>query len=279
MTRIGLALGGGGVRGFAHIPVLELLDDLGLKPSFIAGTSMGALIGALYASGMPGRQIRSLVEEHLITHERGRRARIRWHRALLRWVGPLRPGFKHGGVIQPDRFLKQLLGGITRNRFEDLETPLAVIASDFWTGEEVVFSEGELLPAIRASVAIPGVFPPLPLGGRILVDGGLVNVVPYDHLVGQCDVAIAVDVGRSDEPDRTDLPHFLDSVLGAFDIMQAAALETRLAVRAPDIYVRARTAGIRILDFAKAEAIFEQTRPAVEELRRRLVEMGIAGAR
>ena len=240
---------------------------------------MGALIGALYASGMPGRQIRALVEEHLITHERGRRARLRWHGALLRWIGPLRPDLKHGGVIQPDRFLKQLLGGITKGRFEDLEIPLAVVAADFWTGEEVVFTDGELLPAIRASIAIPGVFPPLPLGGRVLVDGGLVNVVPYDHLVGRCDVSIAVDVGRDDEPGRTDLPGLLESILGAFDIMQEAALETRLGVRRPDIYVQARTAGIRILDFAKAEAIFEQTRPAVEELRRRLVEMGIAGAR
>jgi NTE family protein len=276
MARLGLALGGGGVRGFAHIPVLELFDELRLKPSILAGTSIGALIGALYASGMTGRKIRELVEEHLIWHDQGRRARFKKGTALLKWVGPLIPDLRHGGMIKPDRFLRQLFGGITRERFEDLETPLAVIAADFWTGEEVVLREGPLLPAVRASIAIPGVFPPLLLGDRVLVDGSAVNVVPYDCLMGSCDVVIAVDVGRGGEPGRTDLPNVLESILGASDILQAAALETRLAARGPDIHVRARIAGIRILDFAKAEAVFEQVLPAVEQLRSRLVAMGLA---
>jgi NTE family protein len=277
MPRLGLALGGGGVRGFAHVPVLELFDELGLKPAIIAGTSMGALIGALYASGMTGRQIRALVEEHLISREQGRRARFKKGTDLLKWVGPLVPDLRHGGMIKPDRFLRQLLGGITKDRFEELETPLAVIAADFWTGDEVVLREGPLLPAIRASISIPGVFPPLLLGDRVLVDGGLVNVLPYSCLAGSCDVTIAVDVGREEEPGRTDLPNVLDSILGASDIMQMAALEKRLEGRGPDIHVRARIAGIRILDFARAEAVFEAARPAVRNLRSRLVTMGLAG--
>jgi NTE family protein len=276
MPRLGLALGGGGARGFAHIPVLELLDELDLKPSIIAGTSIGALIGALYASGTEGRAIRALVEEHLISHAQGRRARFKEGTELMKWIGPLTPDLRHGGMLKPDHFLGQLFGGITRSRFEDLEIPLVAVAVDFWTGEQVVLREGPLLPAIRASIAIPGVFPPFPMGNRILVDGGLVNVVPYDCLAGSCDVAIAVDVGRAEEPGRTDLPNVLDSILGATDIMQAAALETRLATRSPDIHVRARMVGIRILDFAKAEAVFELARPAVAKLRSRLVAMGLA---
>ena len=273
MPRLGLALGGGGARGFAHIPVLELLDELDMKPSIIAGTSIGALIGALYASGMAGRKIRALVEEHLVSHAQGRRARFKKGTELLKWIGPLRPDLRHGGMLKPDHFLRQLFGGITRRRFEDLEIPLVTVAADFWTGEQVVLREGPLLPAVRASIAIPGVFPPFPLGDRILVEGGLVNVVPYDCLEGSCDVAIAVDVGRAQEPGRTDSPTVIDSILGASDIMQAAALETRLATRGPDIHVRARMAGIRILDFAKAEAVFKLSRPAVAELRSRLVAM------
>jgi len=276
MPRLGLALGGGGARGFAHIPVLELLDELGLKPSIVAGTSMGALIGALYASGMAGRKIRALVKDHLISHIQGRRRRLKKGTELLKWIGPLVPDLRHGGMIKPDRFLRHLLGGITKNRFEDLEIPLALVAADFWTGEEVILREGPLLPAVRASIAIPGVFPPFVMADRVLVDGGLVNIVPYGCLAGSCDVSIAVDVGRGEEPGRTDLPTVLDSILGACDIMQVAALETRLAARGPDIHVRARIAGIRILDFAKAEAVFEHARPAVEELRRRLVAIGLA---
>lgn len=278
MSRLGVALGSGGVRGLAQIPVLELLDELELRPSILAGTSMGALIGALYASGMTGRSIRALVEEHLISHELGRRARFKKGTELLKWIGPLVPDLRHGGMIKPDRFLRQLFGEITRSRFEDLAIPLVVIATDFWTGEEVVLREGALLPAVRASIAIPGVFPPLLLGKRVLVDGGLVNAVPYDCLAGGCDVVIAVDVGRREEPGRTDLPSVIDSVLGASDIMQAAALERRLATRNPDIHVRAQIAGIRILDFAKAGAVFERARPAVEELRRKLVGMGLAAS-
>ena len=245
MLRLGLALGGGGVRGLAHILVLELLDELGLRPSVITGTSMGALIGALYASNMSGREIRALVEERLISHDTSLRARLKRRADLLRWIGPLVPDFGHGGMIKPDRFLRHLLGGITKARFEELYIPLAVIATDFWTGDEVVLQNGELLPAIRASIAIPGVFPPYPLGDRVLVDGGLVNLVPYNHLIGKCDVTIAVEVARAAAPGRTDLPGVLESILGALDIMQSSALDIQMETCRPDIHVRARISGIR----------------------------------
>jgi NTE family protein len=275
MPRLGLALGGGGARGFAQVPVLELLDELGLRPNVLAGTSIGALIGALYASGIPGREIRGLVEKYLVSHEQGRRARFKKGTEFLKWIGPLEPDFKHGG-IKPDRFLRQLFGDIAASRFADLEIPLAVITADFWTGEEVILREGPLLPAVRASIAIPGVFPPILIGERVLVDGGLVNIVPYDCLAGSCDVVIAVDVGRAEEPGRADVPNVLQSILGAVDTMQSAALEQRIAEQAPDIHVRARVPGVWILDFGKAKAVFEHARPAVEDLRKKLVTMGLA---
>lgn len=277
MARIGLALGGGGVRGLAHIPVLELFDELGIRPCTIVGTSMGALLGGLYASGLTGRQIHALVDDHLVSHVRGTRARLRKSRELLRWMGPLVPDFKHGGMINPDRFLSHLLGGLAKERFEDLEIPLTVIATDFWTGEEITLDCGALLPPIRASIAIPGVFPPLQLGGRVLVDGGLVNVVPFDHLKGHCDISIAVDVGRAPEPGRTDIPRVLDSVLGAVDVMQIHAVEHDLRTCGPDVHVDLRLAGIRILDFGRADDVIAQARPAVEGLRKRLGEMGVGG--
>jgi NTE family protein len=277
MARIGLALGGGGVRGLAHIPVLELLDELGIRPCLIVGTSMGALLGGLYASGLPGRKIHALVDDHLVSHAKSRRERLKKRRDLLKWVGPLVPDFKHGGVLNPDRFLSHLLGGMTKQRFEELEIPLTVIATDFWTGEEIVLGQGPLLPAIRASIAIPGVFPPLHLDGRVLVDGGLVNVVPFNHLKGHCDISIAIDVGRAPEPGCRDIPSVIDSALGAVDVMQIHAVEHDLRTCGPDIHVLARLAGIRILDFGRADDVFVQARPAVEGLRKRLVEMGVVG--
>ena len=275
MPRVGIALGGWGVRGLAHIQVLELLDELDLRPCAMAGTSMGSLIGALYASGLSGRAIRELVESHLVSPREALRARVRKGAALLKWVRPHLSDLRHGGLISPDHFLLHLLGGIMKPGFEDLEIPLTIVATDFWTGEEVALRRGDLHAAIRASIAIPGVFPPLPQDGRILVDGGLSNAVPYSQLSG-CDLVIAVDVGRAISPGPRDAPNPLEALLGAFDILQDDALERRLAAGRPDILVRARIADVRILDFAKAVDVLAQARPAVEDLRRELARRGFS---
>jgi NTE family protein len=264
-----LALGGGGVRGLAHILVLELLDELNLKPCAIAGTSIGALVGALYACGMSGKEIRHLVDVVFLPDHEGMRATIRKRVELLRWVGPPHPS--QGGLIKPDRFLRHLLEGIPQTRFEDLDTPFHVVATDFWSGEEVLFDSGEILPAIRASIAIPGLFAPVALDGRILVDGGLVNLVPYDHLDPHCDFTIAVDVGRSRMPGRQELPGVREAILGAFEMMQSAAFDARLASRPPDLLVRPNTKNIHILDFTRAYEVFEETKPAIEDLRERIL--------
>jgi NTE family protein len=263
--RLGLALGGGGVRGLAHILVLELLDELKLKPCVIAGTSIGALFGALYASGMSGMGIHRLVDTVFLPENESRRAAIRKRVELLRWVGPPHPS--HGGLIEPEKFLRHLLEGIPKATFEDLDIPLHVIATDFWSGEEVVFDSGDILPAIRASIAIPGLLAPVSIGGRVLVDGGLVNLVPYNHLGPHCDFTIAVDVGRSRKPGRRELPGVREAILGAFEMMQSAALDANLASNPPDILVRPSSDSIHILDFARAYEVFEQAKPAIENLR------------
>lgn len=268
MKRVGLALGGGGARGLSHIPVLELLDELELRPCIIAGTSIGALVGALYASGMAGRSIRELVTRYFVTGGQGFRGAIRKRVDLLKWVGPPETELRRGGVLKPDRFLRRLLDAVSEATFEDLEIPLLVTATDFWTAEEIVFQNGELLPAIRASIAVPGVFAPLVHGSRVLVDGGLMNQVPYDHIEKKCDISIAVDVGRSRTAGRREIPSALDALLGAFDIMQATAVARKIEEHKPDIFVQPQVAGIRILDFSKADDVFEQSRPAVEKLRR-----------
>jgi NTE family protein len=269
-VKIGLALGGGGVRGMAHIVVLETLDELGLRPDIIAGTSMGAIVGALYASGMDGRAIRELVQRHIILKEDKWRDLYAKREALLKWVRAFSIEFSRGGIISSDRFLNYLLNEIQKTTFEDLKIPLLVIATDYWTAEEVVFEEGELLPAIQASTAVPGVFAPVCIDTRVLVDGGVVNLVPYDHLFERADLTIAVDVGRIRTISEERIPSALESVLDTFDMMQRAALTEKMKHRKPDIYVRVEIHDVHMLDFGKVEEVLRQAEPSVKALKKEL---------
>ena len=273
MNKIGLALGGGGVRGLAHISVLEVLDDLDCKPSVIAGTSMGAIIGALYASGMSGKDIKKLVRHHIISKDDHLRDVIDKRADILKWASAFAPEHARGGLIKADKFYNRLFGEINKATFEELEIPLILIATDYWTAEEVIYETGELLPAIKASAAIPGVFAPVSIGGRILVDGGVVNVVPYEQVMKLCDVTIAVDVTGTHTPHKYEVPSVMESVLGTFRIMQTASLAAKMKVLQPDIFVHPEIHNVRLLDFNKLEDVFRQAEPAMEELRAKIAKL------
>jgi len=273
--KIGLALGGGGVRGVAHISVLETLDDLGIKPSIIAGTSMGAIIGALYASGMSGKEIRERISRHLILKDDTWRDIVAKKSNLLKLVKAFSTEIPRGGFINTQGFFEYLFSEIRKRTFEELETPLLVIAADYWTAEEVVFEKDDLLPALQASMAVPGVFAPVSIAGKVLVDGGVVNLVPYDHLLERADFTIAVDVSQVRNPGKNEIPGALESVLGAFNIMQASALAEKMKIRKPDIYVQMEIQGIRMLDFGKTEEVFLQAAQAIALLRKQLKGLNI----
>lgn len=270
MKRLGLALGGGGVRGFAHICVLEVLDELRLRPSIIAGSSIGAVIGALYASGMSGKDIRELAREYSIQDGDTLKDVMKKRSHLLTWLKALVPERKRGGLVSIDRFLVSALKPMLGITFEELKIPLVVVATDFWTAEEVVMESGDVATAVRASMAIPGAFTPVSMNGRVLVDGDLVNRVPYDHLRGRCDVTIAVDVSGERCSDDGHVPRVAEAVFGALDIMQKAALDLKLASTSPDILVRAPIHGIPVLAFTKIGEVLRQMEPAVDDLRSRL---------
>ena len=273
MTKIGLALGGGGVRGLAHISVLEVLDDLDCKPSVIAGTSMGAIIGALYAPGMSGKDIKYLVRQHIISKDDRLRDVIDKRADILKWASAFAPAHASGGLIRADKFYNRLFGEISKTTFEELEIPLIVIATDYWTAEEVVFKTGELLPAIKASAAIPVVFTPVSIGGRILVDGGVVNVVPYEHVMNLCDVTIAVDVSGTPTTHKHEIPTLIESALGTVRIMQTASLAAKMKCMQPDIFVHPDIHNVKLLDFNKVEDVFQQAEPAMEELRIKIAKL------
>ena len=268
--KVGLALGGGGVRGLAHIPVLETLDELGIKPVAIAGTSMGSIIGALYASGRSGQEIRALVDGHII--KKGDRLSDVYRKKdqLIKWVKMFRPTTGSAGLVEANGLMGYLLDDLRVSTLEALPIPFKAVATDFYRCEPVVFSEGDLITAIRASISIPGVFVPVAHDGRILVDGGLTNQVPFDLLPDDCDVTIAVDVGPSWKSDETKPPSALDAVLGMFDIVVDQVVEAKLRERPPTIYLRPQLTGVRVLDFDKIETVFEQARPAMESLKAEL---------
>ena len=273
MKRLGVALGGGGVRGFAHIRVLELLDEMGLRPSVIAGSSIGAVIGALYASGLSGKALRKLAGEYSIEPGDTLRDVMKKRSSLLKWLRAFVPERRRGGLMSIDRFLAASLDPIIAVNFDGLEIPLIVVATDFWTAEEVVIESGNVATAVRASMAIPGAFTPVSLNGRILVDGDLLNRVPYDHLRDRCDVTLAVDVTGERLCDRGRVPGVADAIFGALDIMQTAALDRKLALSEPDILVRAPIRDIRGLDFTKISEVLRQMDPVIEDLRRRLTDL------
>ena len=271
--RIGLALGGGGVRGLAHIPVLEALDAIRVRPAALAGTSMGAIIGALYASGLPGRAIRRLIRERTIRKGESLRGILGKRGVLLQWLRTMTPDFRGRGLLRTDRFIRLLAEELECDTFEDLAIPLTVVAADFWTAEQVAIESGELLPAIQASMAVPGAFAPVERDGRILVDGGVVNLVPYDLLRGHCDLVIAVDVaGTALPPKKHRPPAAPEAVLGAFDINQAAVLEHKIRMDPPDILIRVGLRDISILDFSRIDEVLRRGRAAAMDLRRALAE-------
>ena len=268
--RVGLALGAGGAKGLAHILMLEILDDLGVRPCAISGSSMGAVIGALYASGLSGRQIHEFINGPVAGGKR------RWPNSLFRpdvfkWIDFIDPELGSGGLIDGENFIRYLRREIHASRFETLSIPLKVVAADFWEREQVVLDSGPLLPAIQASMALPGLFAPVSLDGRVLVDGGMTNPLPWDLLPEDCDITIAIDVmGRISPGNGDHRPSFFDAIFNSVHIMQQAILREKLKQRRPDIYIRPELNNIRMLEFYRADEIYRQARSAGRELKKQL---------
>jgi NTE family protein len=268
--KVGIALGGGGVRGLAHILALEIIDSFGLKADRIAGTSMGAIIGSLYASGHSGQQIREGIQEHYIARGEGIKEVFAKRHTLLKWWNAIQLTRSSGGFLKADGFFEHLQDELKAETFEELAIPFQAVAADFYRGKPVVFDSGPLMPAIQASMSIPGVFVPVQHQGKILVDGGVVNNLPYDLLMDDCDVTIALDVAPTRDENSTDIPNIIDASLGMFDILVDRVTEEMLADQRPTLYVRPVLKGIRVLDFDKIESVFEQSRPAMEAFKKDL---------
>ena len=271
MKKIGLALGGGGAKGFAHIPMLEVFDELGIEIHAISGTSAGAIIGAMYASGMRGIEIREWLDAMLI--DKGDRLIDLFQKPqALRSFEFFDLSFKSTGLLKGRRFTEKMQERMEVTYFEDLKIPLRIVAADYWKSKQVVLRQGELFPAIRASMSLPGIFTPVELNGKILVDGGGVNPVPHDILT-DCDVVIAIDVMGFPEVERPKEPGLFSSIIGMFNVMQNTIVVQRLKAHPPNLYIKPNIQGVELLDFHRSEDVYEMAEPAVRELERWLMEL------
>ena len=269
MKKIGIALGAGGAKGLAHVLILEALDELGLKPSYVTGTSTGAVVGVLYCSGLSANDLRQVMSNISISENDTLRDVVT-KKHVFKWLNFKALQFDGRGLLNAQHFINYLFESIEARTFEELIIPLRVVASDFWTREQVVLDGGELAPAIQASMSLPGVFTPVTMGENVLIDGGAVNPVPFDLLPKDCDLTIAVDViGRREaRPDR--MPSLQEAIFNTFQIMERSIVREKLRNLSPDIYVEIEISNIRALEFYKADQVFKQAQPAKDQFKRDL---------
>ena len=255
--KIGLALGGGGAKGLSHIAFLKVFDELGIRPSVIAGTSIGALIGAFYAAGLPAVWIETIFTGL----------------SLLDMTAMVDPALRGGsGLIRGKKFTSFVRGHIGHASFADLHIPLRVIATDFWKRSQVVFRAGDVADAVRASVSIPGILEPVSHDGRVLIDGGAVNPLPCDIARRESDFVVAIDVSGEKEPEggQSEKPNIFESILSTFQIMEASMVERAIDTARPDILIKPRLKNIRVMEFYRAEEIIGGVEAEARRLKRKL---------
>ena len=234
--RLGLALGGGGARGFAHVGVLQVLEEAGIKTDLVVGTSAGSLVGALHASGKTGAQLQRIAE----TMEES---------TITDWALP----FLNRGVLRGEALARYVSNQTQGRKIEDLPIRLGIVATALNLGEGVLFQRGDTATAVRASSAVPSVFLPVRINNRDYVDGGLVAPVPvrYAREMG-AEVVLAIDISTT--PEGSQAESMLQILLQTFNIMGKSikALELKEA----DVVVRPSLGGVSSADFnARLRAI------------------------
>jgi len=271
--KIALALGSGGARGLAHIVAIEAFDELGITPSAIAGCSMGAVVGAGYAAGMRGKDIRAFAIEAL--RKRGDFTR----RVIAMQWGHLRERFRETRSlrelplqIEATGIASEFLPPELPQTFEELKIPLTVVATDYRERCEAVYRTGPLRPAVAGSMAIPGVMRPVEFDGRLLIDGGAVNPLPFDLLRGDADIVVAIDITRLGES-PPGVPDPMQTLFTASHIMTHAIVSEKLKHSAPDILLRPNVSAFGAFDFARAMPILKASEPIKDELKRKLAAL------
>ncbi len=256
--RFGLALGGGGARGYAHIGVMRVLEREGFRPSAIAGTSMGSMMGAMFASGHTADEVQEILSQMSF-----------WR--FLDW-NPLSDMLNFSELV---RFLEPYIP----RQLEDFPVPFGITATDLITGTEVYFRQGDVFQAIRASIAYPGAINPIWVGHQLLADGGILNQIPVDlvRFLGS-ERVVAVDVTPLEV--LHEQPHKkswweqifrrgidvnpIQNVYRAVEIMQIRLAEVKLAVSRPDLVLRPKLEGMGLFSFQQLEQAIRDGEAAAE---------------
>lgn len=261
---IAIALGGGGARGLAHIHVIEALNELGIRPTVIAGSSIGAIMGAGMAAGLSGAEIR----DHTLATV-GRRKEIvnrLWSLRPASFAKAVRGGFRVG-QFNLERILPVFLPDAIPKDFAGLGIPLKITVTDYYGQSEHVCQSGDLHQALAASAAIPAMFMPVRIDGRVMIDGGIYNPVPFDHLNGLADIVIAVDVVGGPDGDGETMPSRIDSLFGASQLMMQSIIAMKMKAHPPDILLRPEVNRFRVMDFLRAQEVLTATAGVKDQLK------------
>ena len=244
--RIGLALGGGAARGFAHVGVIQVLEEAGIRPTLVTGTSAGSLVAAIYASGKNGVQLQQIAESME-------------EAAITDWTLPI----FNRGMLRGEALARYVNGQVNSRLIEDMPLPLGIVATDLNSGKDALFQRGDTGTAVRASSAVPAVFQPVKIAGREYVDGGLVSPVPVRaaHKMG-AELVIAVDI--SSPPEGNLAGGSLEILLQTFAIM-GKSINT-FELRDADIVVRPALTGVSSADFGARKRSIEAGRQAMLQM-------------
>lgn len=257
MTALSIALGGGGAAGIGHIPALEALDELGIRPTSIVGTSMGAMIGAGYAAGLSGSEIRAYVTDLAKNPVRA---------AAMFWGAGKGQDLSTFASVDPVRIVNAFLPKDVPENLEDLPISFCAVATDFHARSEAHLTRGAVRSAVGASIAIPGVFSPVEREGRFFVDGGVSNNLPFDVLPDD-GITVAIDVFSQAPSEAINRPNAMAASLGSMRIMMRALIDAKLKTVSPNIIIQPESRRFGVFDFLKAQAILEAAEPAKEDLK------------
>ncbi|MEY3502708.1 MAG: hypothetical protein RL763_776 [Pseudomonadota bacterium] len=244
IPKLGLALGGGAARGFAHIGVIQVLEENGIKPDLVVGTSAGSLVAAFYATGKTGAQLQWLADSMDESQ-------------LTDWSVP----FMSRGMLRGEALGRYVNSQLNGAKIEDMKMPLGIVATDLQTGDGILFRRGDIATAVRASSAVPSVFEPVRIGNKDYVDGGLVSPVPvrYARQMG-ADIIIAVDI--SSRPEDAKTTDMLKVLLQTFSIMGKSISQLELAQA--EVVVRPVMPDVGSAEFAARKKSIEAGRAAMK---------------